>query len=97
MYVSIISIFIFILASVIFALQNNTTLELSFLAWKFEMSLIALVFYLELIGGTIIAIIILPKLVAKSFKVKSLNRGINALKKKTESPEKNSPQKLPEY
>lgn len=97
MYVSIISIFIFILASVIFALQNNTTLALSFLAWKFEMSFIALVFYLELIGGAVIAIIILPKLIIKSFKVKSLNRGINALKKKTQGPEKDSPQKFPEY
>ena len=95
MYISIISIFILILATVILALQNSTTLELSFLTWKFEMSFVTLVFYSEVVGGAIIAIIILPKLVSKSFKVKSLNRGINSLKKKTEGLERNSNRNLP--
>ena len=96
MYISIISIFVLILGTVILSLQNNTSLELSFLAWKFEMSFAALVFYLEMVGGAIIAVIILPKLVIKSFKVKSLNRGINTLKKKTEGLEKNKDRNLPD-
>jgi uncharacterized integral membrane protein len=96
MYISIISIFVLILGTVILSLQNNTSLELSFLAWKFEMSFAALVFYLEMVGGAIIAVIILPKLVIKSFKVKSLNRGINTLKKKTEGLEKNKEWNLPD-
>jgi hypothetical protein len=46
------------------------------------MSFTALIFYSSVIGGAIVAILILPKLVKKSLHVRSLNREINKLKKK---------------
>ena len=93
MYVTSISIFILILTIVIIALQNNKVMELTFIAWQFEMSITALIFFSAIIGGAIVSIITLPKLVSKSFKIRSLNKGINSLKKKTEDLEKKSPGK----
>ena len=91
MYVTSISVFILILTIVIMALQNNKVMELTFISWQFEMSITALIFYSAIIGGAIVSIIFLPKLVSKSFKIRSLNKGINTLKKKTEDLEKKSP------
>ncbi|MFC1883209.1 lipopolysaccharide assembly protein LapA domain-containing protein [Thermodesulfobacteriota bacterium] len=90
MYVTFISVFILILMIVIIALQNNKVMELKFISWQFEMSITALIFYSAIIGGAIVSIITLPKLVSKSFKIRSLNKGINTLKKKTEGLEKKS-------
>jgi uncharacterized integral membrane protein len=75
------------------ALQNNKVMELTFISWHFQMSITALIFYSAIMGGAIVSIIILPKLVSKSFKIRSLNKGINTLKKKTEDLEKKSPTK----
>jgi uncharacterized integral membrane protein len=93
MYVTSISVFILILTIVIFALQNNKVMELTFISWQFEMSMTALIFYSAIIGAAIVSIIILPKLVSKSFKIRSLNKGINTLKKKTEGLETKPPLK----
>ena len=45
------------------------------------MSLTALILYSSLIGGAIVAVLALPKLVRKSLDVRSLNREIYKLKK----------------
>jgi uncharacterized integral membrane protein len=57
-------------------------LELKFITWNLQMPLTALILYSSLIGGAIVAVLALPKLVRKSLDVRSLNREIQKLKKK---------------
>jgi hypothetical protein len=45
------------------------------------MSITALIVYSSLIGGAIVAVLALPKLVRKSFDVRSLKREVYKLKK----------------
>ena len=85
MYLSLIITFLLVLGLIVAAVQNNIPVELKFLAWKFQLSLLALIFYSALIGGAIIAVLTLPKLVSKSFRVRRLNKEIDALKKDTDS------------
>lgn len=88
MYFSLIIVFILVLGLIIAGIQNTMPVELTFLTWKFQLSLLALIFYSSLIGGAIIAVLTLPKLVGKSIKVKRLNREIYALKKRAVDLEK---------
>jgi uncharacterized integral membrane protein len=74
--------FILFLVIVIIALQNSTPLELKLLMWHPQMSLTALIFYSSLVGAAIVAVLALPKLVSKSFKVRHLNREIAHLEKR---------------
>jgi hypothetical protein len=53
-----------------------------FFMWHFQLSITALIFYSFLIGGAIVAVLALPKLVSKSFHVRSFNREIHKLKEK---------------
>jgi len=82
MYFSLIFIFLLVLGIVITSLQNSMPLELKFIAWNLKMSFTALILYSSLIGGAIVAVLALPKLVRKSLDVRSLNREIHKLKKK---------------
>jgi len=82
MYFSLIITFLLLLGLVITSLQNCMPLELKFITWNLQMSLTALILYSSLIGGAIVAVLALPKLVRKSLDVRSLNREIYKLKEK---------------
>ena len=82
MYFSLTVAFMFLLGLVIISLQNSMPLDLKFITWNLQMSLSALILYSSLIGGAIVAILALPKLVRKSLDVRSLNREISNFKKK---------------
>jgi len=88
MYFSLTVAFLFLLGLVIIGLQNSMPLDLKFIAWNLQMSLTALILYSSLIGGAIVAVLALPKLVRKSLDVRSLNREISNFKKKTAELEK---------
>ena len=81
MYFSLTVAFLFLLGLVIIGLQNSMPLELKFITWELQMSLTALILYSSLVGGAIVAVLALPKLVRKSLDVRSLNREIFKLKK----------------
>jgi uncharacterized integral membrane protein len=74
MYFSLTVAFLFLLGLVIVSLQNSMPLELKFITWEFQMSLTALVLYSSLIGGAIVGVLALPKLVRKSLDVRSFRR-----------------------
>ena len=57
-------------------------LELKLITWNLQMSFAALILYSSLIGGAIVAVLALPKLVRKSLDVRRLNREIYKLKEK---------------
>jgi len=80
MYLSLIITFLLLLGIVITSIQNSLPLEVKFIAWNHQMSLTALIFYSSLLGGAIVAVLALPKLVKKSLDVRSLNREIQKLK-----------------
>jgi len=88
MYFSLIVVFLLLLGLVITSLQNSMPLELKFITWNLEMSLTALILYSSLIGGAIVAVLALPKLVRKSLDVRSLNREIYQLGKRIAELEK---------
>jgi uncharacterized integral membrane protein len=80
MYFSLIITFILFLVIIIAGIQNSMPLDLKFFVWDLQMSITALIFYSSVIGGAIIAILTLPKMVKKSLHVRSLNREIHKLK-----------------
>lgn len=80
MYFSLIITFLLFLILIITGIQNSMPLDLKFIFWDLQMSMTALILYSSLIGGAIIAILILPKLAQKSLHVRSLNREIHKLK-----------------
>ena len=80
MYFSLIITFLLFLMLVITGMQNSIPLDLKFIFWDLQMSMTALILYSSLIGGAIIAILILPKLAQKSLQVRRLNREIHSLK-----------------
>ena len=82
MYLSFIITFLLILGIIITSLQNSMPLELKFITWNLQMSSTAVILYFSLIGGAIVAVLTLPKLVRKSLDVRGLNREIFKLKKK---------------
>ena len=82
MYLSLIITFLLLLGIIITSLQNSMPLELKFITWNLQMSSTALILYSSLIGGAIVAVLALPKLVRKSLDVRSLNREIYKLKGK---------------
>jgi uncharacterized integral membrane protein len=83
MYFTLIITFLLLLAIVITSIQNSMPLEVKFIAWNHQMSLTALIFYSSLLGGTVVALLTLPKLVRKSLQVRRLNKEIDTLKQKT--------------
>ena len=82
MYFSLIVTFILLLLLIVAALQNSMPVELRFLTWKLQISLLGLIFYSSLVGGAIIAILTIPKLVSKSLMVGRLKKEIYELRKK---------------
>jgi len=88
MYFSLSVAFLFLLGLVIISLQNSMPLELKFITWNLQMSLTALILYSSLIGGAVVAVLALPKLVRKSLDVRSLKREISNFKRKNAELEK---------
>ena len=82
MYLSLIITFLLLMGLIVTAIQNSVPVELKFFTWTFQISLPAVIFYSALIGGAIVAVLTLPKLVSKSLKVRGLNKEIYGLKKK---------------
>ena len=76
MYLSLIITFLLLLGLVIASLQNSMPLELKLITWNLQMSFADLILYSSLIGGAIVAVLALPKLVRKSLDVRNLNREI---------------------
>jgi len=76
MYLSLIITFLLVLVVIITAIQNSMPLDFKFFIWNLQMSITALIFCSSLIGGAIMALLALPKLVRKSLDVRSLNRKI---------------------
>jgi uncharacterized integral membrane protein len=81
MYLSLIITFLLVLVVIITAKQNSMPLDFKFFAWNLQMSITALIVYSSLIGGTIVAVLALLKLVRKSLDVRSLKRKVDQLKK----------------
>jgi len=80
MYFSLIITFLLLLAIIITAIQNSMPLDFKFFTWNFQISITALISYSSLIGGAIVAVLALPKLVRKALDVRSLNRKIQKLR-----------------
>jgi uncharacterized integral membrane protein len=87
-YFSLIITFLLLLGMIITSLQNSMALELKFITWNLHTSLTAVIFNCSLIGGAIVAVLALPKLVRKSLDVRSLNREAHKLKKRVVELEK---------
>lgn len=94
MYLSLIITFLLLLGIIIAGIQNSMSLELTFLTWKLQMSLMAIIFYASLFGGAIVAVLTLPKLFTKYFKVRKLNREVYELKKRAGVLEKDEAESL---
>lgn len=82
MYFTLIITFVFLLVIVISAIQNSMPLDFKFITWDFQVSLTALIFYSSLIGGAVVALLTLPRLVKKSFQVRRMNKDLHKLKEK---------------
>jgi len=82
MYLSLIITFLLLLVVIIPGIQNSLPLKVKFIAWNIETSLTGLMFNSSLIGGAIVALLALPKLVKKSFHVRRLNGEVYKLKEK---------------
>ena len=80
MYFSIIITFLLLLGISITAIQNSMPLDFKLFIWNLQISITALIFYSSLVGGAIVAVLTLPKLVRKSLDVRSLNRESHKLK-----------------
>jgi uncharacterized integral membrane protein len=88
MYFSLTVVFLLLLGLIIVSLQNSMPLELKFITWSLRMSLPALILDCSLMGGAVVAVLALPKLVRKSLDVRSLNREISNFKRKIAELEK---------
>lgn len=88
MYLSLIVIFLLLLGLIIPSIQNIMPLDLKFITWNLQMSATALILYSALIGGAVVAVLALPKLIRKTLDVRSLNKEIYKLKGKILESEK---------
>jgi uncharacterized integral membrane protein len=83
MYLSLIITFLLLLVVIITAIQNSMPLDFKFFTWDLQISITALISYSSLIGGAIVAVMALPKLVKKSLNIRKLHREIHKLKEKS--------------
>jgi len=79
MYVTLIITFILVLLVTIFGLQNGMPLEVKFLFWNLETSLITVIFGSTLTGGLIVAVLAVPKLITKHFREKKLTKKLGGV------------------
>lgn len=83
MYFSLIITFVLLLVIIVTAIQNSMPLDFKFFTWTFQLSITALIVYSSLMGGAIVAILTLPKLVKKSLRARSMNKEIHKLREKS--------------
>ena len=83
MLFSLIVAFLLLLVVVIASIQNTVPLDLKFIAWQIQLPISYVIFYSSVLGGAIVAILTLPKLVSKHLRVRSLNKRLNELKNRT--------------
>jgi len=81
MYFSLIIAFLLLLGVVILGMQNSMPLELKFLFWQFKISTSSVIFNSSMMGGIIVAVLAVPKMVAKLLQVKRLTKKNSELKK----------------
>ena len=63
MVLSLIATFILLMGLVIAGIQNTASFEMRFLAWSLQMSLTVIIFYAYVLGGSIVALLTLPRMV----------------------------------
>jgi len=80
MYLSLIITFLLLLVIIVTAIQNSMPLDFKFFIWTFQISITGLIFYSSIMGGAIVAILTLPKLVKTSLHARSMNREIHKLR-----------------
>ncbi len=73
--------FILVLIVTVFGFQNGMPLDVKFLFWKLHTSLIAVIFGSSMMGGAIVAILTLPKLVTKHMNEKRLQKKLGGVAK----------------
>jgi len=63
--------------------KEQHAFEFQFFTWTLQISITALIVYSSLLGGAIVAILTLPKLVKKSLHARSMNKEIHKLREKS--------------
>jgi len=91
MYVTLIITFILVLLVTIFGLQNGMPLQVRFLFWDLNTSLIAVIFGSTLIGALIVAVLAIPKLITKHFREKKLTKKLDGVAKLSKDSGQNPP------
>jgi len=81
MYFSLIIAFLLLLGVVILGMQNSMPLEVKFLFWQLKISTSSVIFNSSMMGGIIVAVLTVPKLVVKLLQVKRLSKKNSELKK----------------
>ncbi len=66
-------------ASIVFALQNITTITVSFFSWQFEGSLALILLLAVGVGSLITWLVLLPDIITRSFQLSALKREGNRL------------------
>lgn len=74
MVISLIVGFLLGAAGIIFALQNNSIVALTFLGWQFQTSLALLLILALLIGALIVLLISIPAAIRDSFRLHALRK-----------------------
>lgn len=80
MYFSLIIAFLILLGIVIFGIQNSMPLEVKFLFWQLKISTSSVIFNSSMMGGIIVAVLTVPKMVVKLLQVKRLSKKNSELK-----------------
>jgi len=81
MYLSLIITFLLVLVIIIPIIQNSMPLILKFFTWKLQVTVPGLIFYSALLGGGMVAILTLPKLIGKTLRVRGMKKEIYEMKK----------------
>jgi uncharacterized integral membrane protein len=82
MYLTLIIAFLLVFVISITGIQNSIPLELKFFVWKLDMSLTALIFYYSVVGAVIVAVLTLPNIWRKYFRIRNLSKEIDRLEKR---------------
>jgi uncharacterized integral membrane protein len=88
MYFSLIVTFLLLVLLVVASIQNTTAIQIKYLAWEPEMSLTGLIFYASLLGGAIVAVLTLPKMVRQALRIRSFRKETGGMKKQLAQMEK---------
>ena len=91
MALSLIVTFVLLMGLVIAGIQNTASFEVRFLAWSLQMSLTGIIFYASVLGGSIVALLTLPRMVRLMWNRRSQRRETRDLRQRLESFERPSP------